>query len=65
NADGNLYSAGASLTADLSSFVWASVPVSIGVSWSYNGGSAYDGYERSGIEIGHNFVGPVFRVSLP
>lgn len=65
NADGNLFSAGASLTADLSSLIWASVPVSIGVSWSYNGGSAYDGYERSGIEIGHNFVGPVFKISLP
>lgn len=65
NADGNLFSAGATLTADLSGIIWALVPISVGVSWSYNGGSAYSGYEASGIEIGHNFFGPVFRVSLP
>lgn len=65
NSDGNLYSAGASLTADLSGIIWIHAPISVGVTWSYNGGSAFDKYESSGIQIGHNFVGPVFRASLP
>jgi len=64
NADGNLYSAGLSAVFHISGIAYITLPFQVGVTYSYNGGSAFDKYERSGVEIGHHFVGPVFSFSL-
>jgi len=64
NSTGNLYSAGTSLTLDLSRIAWIPISVHIGATYSYNNGSAYDVYEKSGAVIGHHYVGPVFSMDF-
>ncbi len=64
---GNLYSVGASLAIDLRSTFWIKTPFQIGVSVSYNGGSAYSSlapYLSGGNKLSHIYVGPVISLSL-
>lgn len=58
---GNFYSAGATLSLDLEAIVWLALPLSIGVTASYNGGSAFASAPAG---TSHYFVGPVFDISF-
>lgn len=58
---GNFYSAGATLSFDLGAIIWLAIPLSIGVTASYNGGSAFASAPAG---TSHYFVGPVFDISL-
>ena len=63
--DGTLFSAGGSLEFEMSSLFGISAPYTIGVTASYNGGSAASRIiETTGIGIGKLFIGPVFSVEL-
>lgn len=55
-----LYSAGATLAVDMSFLLWLNFPLSLGVTYSYNGGPGFK--EIPG--AGHHFVGPVFELSF-
>ena len=59
-----LWSAGLDLTADLHAIVTLEWPCSIGVSFSWNGGSAWNGFAEKGISMNKWFVGPIFNVSF-
>ena len=60
-----LWSAGGELIMDLHSILTLEWPCSIGVTMSYNGGSAKVGIEAdSGIILDRFFVGPTFNVSF-
>ena len=62
---GNLLSAGASFTAGLRHLLWAPFEGSIGVSVSYNGGSAYRAFKAEGVAIdGPVHVGLVFSMDI-
>jgi hypothetical protein len=58
-----LWSAGLDLTADLHAIITIETPVSLGVSFSWNGGSAWNLLAK-GIEMSRWYVGPIFNVSL-
>jgi len=60
---GGLWSAGLDLTADLHAIITIETPVSFGVSFSWNGGSAWNQLSK-GIEMSRWHVGPVFNVSF-
>lgn len=62
---GGLYSVGASLQIEFGCFFWIGAPVSIGVTWSYNGGPSWNSFLSQGIPMNRNYVGPVFSFSLP
>lgn len=62
---GGLYSVGASLQIEFGCFFWIGAPVSIGVTWSYNGGPSWNSFLSQGIQMNRNYVGPVFSFSLP
>ncbi len=67
--NGDLWSAGATLSIDFRSLFWLEFPFSIGVTYSYNGGSAFgpidDMLQQSGAPgMGHHFVGPVFNLEF-
>lgn len=62
---GSLVSGGASLQLDLGAMLWIKVPLSVGVTYSYNGGCLYKKMKESGVNIGRHYVGPVFSISLP
>jgi len=64
NGDGYLYSAGASLEIGLRSLFWIGVPINIGVTYSYNGGSAWNAYTKNGVPMDRHYVGPVFSVDF-
>ena len=62
-----LWSAGADLVLDIESIITIEFPISLGVTYSYNGG--FNGYydtlhNESGITLGRHFVGPVFNVTF-
>lgn len=59
-----LWSAGLDLTADLHAIVTLEWPCSVGVTFSWNGGSAWDGLTSEGISMNKWFVGPIFNVSF-
>ena len=61
---GNFFSVGASFQIDLAAIIWLGVPLSVGVTYSYNGGS---GFKHMGPDLDkcHHFVGPVFNITLP
>ncbi len=61
---GNLWSAGASLTIDFRSFFWIKFPFEVGVSVSYNGGSAFDSINSNLAPLSRVYVGPVFSISF-
>ena len=58
-----LWSAGLDLTADLHAIITLEWPCSVGVSFSWNGGSAWNLLSKN-IEMSRWFVGPVFNVSF-
>ena len=62
---GGLYSVGASLQIEFGCFFWIGAPVSIGVTWSYNGGPSWNSFVDRGIPMNRNYIGPVFSLSLP
>ena len=62
---GGLYSVGASLQIEFGCFFWIGAPVSIGVTWSYNGGPSWNSFLSQGIPMNRHYVGPVFSFSLP
>ena len=59
-----LWSAGLDLTADLHAIITLEWPCSVGVTFSWNGGSAWKTLENQGISMKKWFVGPVFNVSF-
>jgi len=60
---GGLWSAGLDLTADLHAIITLEWPCSVGVSFSWNGGSAWNLLSKN-IEMSRWFVGPVFNVTF-
>ena len=58
-----LWSAGIDLTADLHAIITLEWPCSVGLSFSWNGGSAWNQISEN-IEMKKWFVGPVFNVSF-
>ena len=60
---GGLWSSGLDLTADLHAIITLEWPCSVGVSFSWNGGSAWNQLAK-GIEMSRWYVGPVFNVSF-
>ena len=62
---GSLVSVGASLTAGIANLLWAPFPGSIGVSASYNGGSAYKTLSAEGLPVDGRFhIGIVFSMDI-
>ena len=59
-----LWSAGLDLTADLHAIITLEWPCSVGVTFSWNGGSAWDRLAANGISMNKWFVGPIFNVSF-
>ncbi len=61
----NLWSAGATLDLDLHSILTLEWPVTIGVTFSWNGGSAFsETAANSGIKMKHYYIGPNFNVTF-
>ncbi len=61
----NLWSAGAELILDLHSILTLEWPCSFGVTFSYNGGSAFtETASTSGIAIDRYYIGPTFNVTF-
>ena len=58
-----LWSAGLDLTADLHAIITIEFPCSFGVSFSWNGGNAWDNLSKN-ISMNKWFVGPIFNVSF-
>lgn len=59
-----LWSAGLNLSADLHAIITLEWPCSVGLSFSWNGGSAWNGLSQKGINMKKWFLGPVFNVSF-
>ena len=59
-----LWSAGLDLTADLHAIITLEWPCSVGVTFSWNGGSAWDRLTANGISMDKWYVGPIFNVSF-
>ena len=59
-----LWSAGLDLTADLHAIATLEWPCSFGLSFSWNGGSAWNGLTQNGILMNKWFLGPIFNVSF-
>ena len=59
-----LWSAGLDLTADLHAIITLEWPCSVGVTFSWNGGSAWDRLTANGISMNKWFLGPIFNVSF-
>lgn len=59
-----LWSAGLDITADLHAIITLEWPCSFGVSFSWNGGSAWNSITNNGISMNRWFIGPVFNVSF-
>ncbi len=61
----NLWSAGADLNLDLHSILGLDWPLSVGVAFSLNGGSAFKSIsEASGLSIDRYYIGPNFNVTF-
>lgn len=61
---GSLFSAGASFTAEFKSLLWLGFPFDFGITYSYNGGSSFEGMKKSGIPMERHFIGPVFSMTF-
>ena len=59
-----LWSAGLDLTADLHAIITIETPCSFGLTFSWNGGSAWKGLEKAEIPMKRWFIGPIFNVSF-
>ena len=60
-----LFSAGLTACLEFGCFLWIGTPVTIGVTYSYNDGKSFDMLKKSGLNLRHHFIGPVFNLSLP
>lgn len=63
-ASNGLFSAGATVSVDLSCLFWLEFPFQVGVTCSYNGGPSFNAIQRSGVPISHFDIGPVFSISF-
>ena len=61
---GNLWSAGLDLTADLHAIITIELPCSLGLSFSWNGGSAWNNLTDENISMDKWFLGPIFNVTF-
>ena len=61
---GNLYSVGADLTAVLGNLFWIPYPTRIGVSYNYNGGSAYADFAGQDLPTTRHKVSLVFSIEM-
>lgn len=59
-----LWSTGLDLTADLHAIITLEWPCSVGVTFSWNGGTAWDSLTQNGISMKKWFIGPVFNVTF-
>ena len=59
----NLWSAGVSAIFKLNTLIWIPWPFSLGVTYSYNGGSLFKNKDL-GSNLGHHFVGPILNVTF-
>ena len=59
-----LWSGGIDLTADLHAIITLEWPCSFGVSFNWNGGSAWNTLIQDGISMNKWFVGPIFNVAF-
>ena len=59
-----LWSAGLDLTADLHAILTLEWPCSVGLTFSWNGGSAWDKLTAKEISMNKWFLGPIFNVSF-
>ena len=59
-----LWSAGVDLTADFNAIITLEVPFSFGLSFSWNGGSAWKGLEGQKMKMDRWFLGPIFNISF-
>lgn len=59
-----LWSAGLDLTADLHAILTLEWPCSVGLTFSWNGGSAWDSLTAKEISMNKWFLGPIFNVSF-
>lgn len=59
-----LWSAGLDLTADLQAIITIEFPCSLGLSFCWNGGSAWNGLAAENIKMNKWFLGPIFNVSF-
>ena len=57
-------SAGADFTVELANVLWIPFSGSVGVTWSYNWGSAMKYFKAAGIDDGRNYYGLVFSVDI-
>ncbi len=65
NGSGSLWSAGADLNLDMHSILGLDWPFSFGVTFSWNGGSAFaPTAEASGLDIKQYYIGPNFNVTF-
>ena len=62
---GGLFSAGITAQIEFGCFFWIGTPVSIGLTWSYNGGPSFSRLEAAGIDMPRNYFGPAISFSLP
>lgn len=62
---GNLFSTGISAAVEFGCFFWIGTPVSIGVTYSFNGGSAFRDLSSYDHTTGRHYVGPVFNITIP
>ena len=61
---GTLYSAGADFCAVLGNLAWLPFDTRAGVTWSFNGGSAYGAFKSLGAPMKRNYVGLTFSVDM-
>ena len=59
-----LWSAGLDLTADLHAIITIEVSCSFGLSFSWNGGNAWNQLQQNGISMDKWFLGPIFNVAF-
>lgn len=61
----NLWSAGASFEMEFGSFLWLRTPVTIGVTYSYNGGSIYSSVAAAADMSTAHYAGLLFNLTIP
>ena len=64
-SEGTLYSAGADITVRLGNLLWAPYDCSLGVTWSYNGGSLWAPFSTFQNALpSRNYFGAIFTVDM-
>ena len=61
---GTLYSVGADVCAVLGNIAWIPYDTRVGVTWSFNGGSAYDAFKALGAPMKRNCISLTFSVDM-